>query len=326
MVREGRLEIRLQCVRAVNYPMAAVPPLFDALPDNACVAYKNLRDGDSQHATEGRQHCEEFWQEFAADADEIFLTEFPLRFHERWSEMYVAVSLRRIGLEVTCPKPGPDIRIDGHDRGIWVEAVCATAGEPGLPDSVPERPIARASDKPVVTNVPHEKVVLRLRNSLEEKARKFEGYRKDGIVAEEDIQVVALNVQAVPYAGRDMEDFMLRALYGVGHHVVTVDRNTGDVVGRDREQILAITKVGTGATVGVQPFIDSSKPHITGILGSRTDACNLPNRPGDDFGFFPNLTANTEWIEGLIPLGEEWRFVEAEGEWAGQRQCHIQTD
>ncbi len=299
-------------------------PLFAAIPDNACQAYLNLRDSEHRHAQDGRQHCEDIWNDFAQLADDHFLAEFPIRLHERWFEMYLTVSLLRARLTVACPKPGPDILLTDRDSRIWIEAVCATPGEAGRPDSVPTPQYAKLGEKPIVTSVPQDQSVLRLRNSLEEKARKYNDYLKKGIVDLNDVLVIAINVHAVPTLARDMEDFMMRALYGVGNHIITLAVSTGDIVGRDREQITAIAKKSTGAEVGVQPFIDGSMPQIAAVLGSRSDAVNLPRRLGDDFGLFPNLTPQMAWTKGSIGLGEEWSFVEAEGEWQGQKSNYIE--
>lgn len=305
--------------------MSANPPLFANDPDNACVAYKNIRAATNPHTVAGRAHCEDLWKDFEPLADEHFISEFPIRFHERWFEMYLTVALQRAGLNIECPKPGPDVLLHAGDRRCWIEAVCATPGEPGHPDAVPEPVIAAMGDKPVVTEIPQDKIVLRLRNSLEEKARKYESYLKSGIVSEDDLLLVALNVHAVPHAWKDMEDFMMKALYGVGNLVIRMDRDTGAIVGSEHEQIATVAKLATGAEVGVQPFIDGSMGHVTGILGSRADAVNRKGRLGDDFNCLPNLTADRLWPGGVIQLGEEWIFEEADGEWQGQRRSYIEV-
>ena len=299
--------------------MKVVTPLFEANPESACQSFKNLRAAAHPHAVEGRRHCEDLWRDFAALADRNFLSEFPVRLHERWFEMYLAVSLLRSGLNVECPKPGPDVLLTVGDRRIWIEAVCATPGEPGRPDSVPERHYAKRGEKPVARRVPQSRRVLRFRNSLEGKARKYSNYLESGIVGPDDVSAIAINVYAIPGAWADMDTLMMTTLYGVGNLVIKLDRDTGAVVGREHEQLTSIVKRASGAEVGVQPFIDGSMPHIAAVLGSRSDAVNLPRRLGDDFGLFPNLTGTMKWAEGSIELGEEWSFREAEGEWKGQK-------
>jgi len=299
--------------------------LFAAEPDGAGAAYTNVRAADHQPLIDAKAHCENLWADFKPLADRQFLDRFPFDFHHRWFEMYTAVALKQAGFEVQSADFGPDIQTSIDGRQVWIECVCATGGEPGRPDSVPERVVTKLGDSPVVTRVPHEKIVLRLRNSLREKADKYTTYPKNGVVSPDDLLVVALNVHAVPHAWPDMEDFLMRSLYGVGNVVIRMSRDTGEVLGTDREHVASITKA-SGAEVGVLPFVDGSMGHITGVLGSRADAANRPARLGDDFDFFPNLTADQPWSGGIIKLGEEWSFEESEGEWTGKRASYLRDD
>ena len=203
--------------------------LFAAEPGGASAAYTNVRAADHQPLIDAKAHCEELWADFKPLADRQFLDRFPFEFHQRWFEMYTAAALKRAGFEVHSADAGPDIQTSIDGRRVWIECVCATCGEPGRPDSVPERVVTKLGDPPVVTRVPHEKVVLRLRNSLREKADKYTTYLKNGVVKPDDLLVVALNVHAIPHAWPDMEDFMMRSLYGVGNIVIRMSRDTGEV-------------------------------------------------------------------------------------------------
>jgi hypothetical protein len=138
--------------------------LFAAIPANACAAYTGLRDGTHARQQAGRVHCDNLWRDFAPLADANFAVEFPIRLHERWFEMYLTVALLRAGLNVTCPKPGPDILLTlaGGTR-IWIEATCATLGQPGLPDSVSPPQYAAVGASAVVTSRPTEQMALRIR-------------------------------------------------------------------------------------------------------------------------------------------------------------------
>src|SRR5690606_24441790 len=120
---------------------AMVASLFESAPAGATPSYAAMRSGANPVAIEARDHCEDLWRDYAPLADTNFRSQFPLHTHERWFEMYLTVALLRAGLNVQCPKPGPDVLLTIGDRRLWIEATCATAGAPGLPDSVPERPI-----------------------------------------------------------------------------------------------------------------------------------------------------------------------------------------
>lgn len=302
--------------------------LFAAEPANACHAYTNLRKATEGWQLAGREHCNDLWRDYERHADANFATEFPVHLHERWFEMYLTVALLRAGLNVTCPKSrtgGPDVLVTmGDGARIWIEATCATPGAAGQPDSVPEPRYADvgAGEKPVATSRPTEQMVLRIRSALSAKEIAYRNYLEAGIVAATDVLAIAINVHAVHWAFADMGDLMMRALYGRGDLVLTLNRETRTVVDSHHDQLTHIAKKKTGATVGVQAFIDESLLHISAVIGSRADAVNLPRRLGDDLTLFPNLTAKVGWPPGTIQLGEEWTFAQTADGWDGKRVCH----
>jgi type I restriction enzyme S subunit len=291
-----------------------VAPLFGATPTGACAAYTNLRNATSGHALEAREHCEDLWRDYEPLADSTFLAEFPRRLHERWFEMYLTVALLRAGLNVQCPKPGPDVLLTIDGRRVWIEATCATGGATGLPDSIPEPYYANvaAGEQVVARSVPIDAITLRIRNSLHTKEQVFRSYVEQGIVDAGDVAVVAINVHAVPYAWADMEDLMRRTLYGLGHLTLTLNRDTMDVIARGYQERPTIPKIATGAAVGVDPFVTGAMPHISAVLGSREDAANRPPRLGDGLALFPNVTATNTWPAGAIKLGQEWLVKQVE--------------
>jgi type I restriction enzyme S subunit len=297
--------------------------LFAATPANACPAYANLRGAGDEHCRAGREHCEELWRDFEPLADPNFAVEFALHVQERWFEMYLTVALMRLGLDITCPKPGPDIllRLDG--RRVWIEAVCATAGEAGRRDSVPQPRYTRIDEPAIVRDVPWDEMTLRVRSALAAKGARFQDYLRNGHLAPDDALVVAINVHSIPGAWVDMGDLMMRALYGRGDLVLTIDRDTGVVVGSRHQRLSSIPKKSTGAEVGIQPFIDGSIPHIAAVIGSRADACNRPIRLGDDLLLLPNLTARMPISAGSLQIGEEWVFVQDKDGWQGQLRSYV---
>ena len=298
--------------------------LFSKSPEAACLTYTNLWNAKNSDTQAGREHCEDLWNDFLCLAGDHFLDEFPSRTHQRWFEMYLAVSLKRAGLSVECPKSkkkgSPDVMITKGDKKIWIEAVCVTAGEEGKPDSVP--PYPKAVKKPVATHLPEDQMVLRLRTSLQAKDCQYRKYLKKGIVTQDDVLAVAINVRDLPHAWHHMEPLMMRAVYGVGNVRTDWDIDTNEV-NSHHEQLTSISKK-SGAKICVRPFIDRSMPHIAAVLGSSSDMVNLFPRLGDDFALFPNLSCEMAWPEGFIKLGEEWVFREVDGEWKGQKISHCE--
>lgn len=281
--------------------------LFDASPENACLAYSNIRASANAKTEAARKHCECLWKDFEPLADDHFLNEFPLHLHERWFEMYLTVTLMRAGFTIQSTNHGPDILLISNGRRIWIEAVCATAGEEGKPDTVPQPVYSEIGEDPVVTNQPTDQIVLRVRNALHAKEKKFIEYRTKGIVAQNDLTLIAINIHAIPYAWMDLNDFMRRTLYGLGNLTITIDQRTLQVTDQKYEERSSISKT-TGNSVSVQPFVDRSMAHISGVLGSWEDCVNLAKNPGDGFVIYPNLSAENPWPKKTLNFGDEWIF------------------
>ena len=225
--------------------------LFSDAHNAPCPAYRYVLDAVDERSRSVKAHCEDLWRDFSVYADRHFVDEFPVNFHQRWFEMYMTVSLVRAGLTVECPKPGPDVLLTLGGRRIWIEAVCATKGRAGKPDSVPHLENGKVQDVPV------RQYVTRIRNSLEEKARKFRTYIEKGIVDRGDVTVIAVNSSQIPFLSADLDDCMMRSLYGVGNRIVTLSRDTGRIINAERESIKTIAKT-SGKAIGAQPFLDGS--------------------------------------------------------------------
>lgn len=278
----------------------------DALPDAACPAYKKVYEADDERFKETREHCEDLWRDYAQYADKHFLSEFPRRFHQRWFEMYLTVSLLRTGIGVCCPKPGPDIQVNLNGRNVYVEAVCATIGKPNRPDSVPDLPAGRAAA------VPMDKYTLRVLSSLWDKAKKIEKYFQKGCISEQDLVVIAININAVDWLWAHMDDVMMRSLYGVGDIVVSFNRHERSNRGMHNVVIEKIKK-SSGSPVGVQPFLNGCMARISSVWAFYGNAIDRTRDLGGDCIQYPNLSSANCWPQGTVPIGEEWREEFDEG-------------
>jgi len=288
--------------------------LFNSNPCNACTAYKNVRNGKKGFLRKARQHCEDLWSQYESYADPHFLDEFPRRFHQRWFEMYLTVSLIQSDFDIQCPKPGPDILLKLNGRRMWIEAVCATRGEESKMDSVPKLQMNS------VDRVPMDQCVLRVTQSLKDKSEKYKDYLRDKTVCPEDLLVIAINVRSLN-AGPHVHDVFNKAVYGLGDLVARIGRDSGSFLGMESERVPSIPKK-SGAEVGTQPLLDGSLPHISALWAFDGDAANLPKKLGEDCVQHPNLSGSNRWPEGLVTLGEEWYFQTSGESWIGRKQSH----
>ena len=284
------------------------------------MAYRNIRNEQHAPLPQLKAHLEQLWQEYWEHADENFLREFPYRFHQRWFEMHLTVALKRTGLSVTSPKPGPDVLLETNAGRIWIEAVAPTGGDPAEnADAVvdPSRPGQSGAFW-----LPRSNIALRVAQGFAEKSKVFANYIERGIVPEGDACVIAINLHGIPYAALDARGHLLAALYGVGDQYVLIDRESGDVTGGGVHHRPGLQRA-SGAQVKAQPFLVTDHTHISAVIGSSADAANGTYRLGDDFLTFPNTRARRPLQQHLIPLGLEYQLFEQPSEWRVEAISHI---
>ncbi len=275
-----------------------------SLPNNCSELFKNLHgpkdDRFDARFARMREHCEDLWSDFRDFADRNFKQEFALRTHQRWFEMYLATSVLRAGQQVECRKHGPDILLHVDGQRIWIEAVCATSGEPGRKDSVYGLELGKAREEP--TN----QYVLRVRNALEEKQKKYRKYFKNGLVTHNDVTVVAVNVYEIDGLSPHIDAHIRKSLYGIGDPILNLDGQRRAT--RIHYARIESVRKPSGKSVGLMPFIDRSIMHISALLASDANMDNRPDKLGDDFVLYPNVSGQNSCPPGILELGREWRI------------------
>jgi len=299
--------------------MSSIPDLFGSTDPNADPFTTTLWTSDNPRAVQVRQHCKRMWEIYHRYADPQFLAEIPRRFHDRWFEMYLTVTLLRQGAQVQKTQPpGPDILVAHEGRRIWIEAVCASGGEPGRPDSIAEPEFVPG--RAIVTDAGYEewdKIALRIRNSIEKKRAAYAEYLRLGIVTTDDLLVIAVNISKIPGATLDTQKYILRALFGVGDFQVVINRASREIVGSHSQELISITK-SNGAKVGTQPFVDGSMPTISAVLVSDFNAMAAADKDTIDLTIFPNLTTPNPLPQRALPI-DEWVFQDkGPGGWDGE--------
>jgi len=56
----------------------------------------------------------------------------------------------------------------------------------------------------------------------------------------------------------------------------------------------------------MQKLLNQTLKHISAVLGSWEDTCNLSQNFGDGLILYPNVSAVNIWPSEIIKLGEEW--------------------
>jgi type I restriction enzyme S subunit len=285
--------------------LGSVGDLFGAGPATDPL-FIHLCDPVHERDSEARSFAERLWVLYIQYADPHFLTEIRHHFHARFWEMYLTCALLEKAMEhgysVSCPKPGPDVLLELNGGRIWIEAVAATNGEPGKPDTLIE------PDPDGSGRIPEEKIVLRYTTAIRDKYKKYFFYLRKGVVHKNDAYVVAVNKSGLAYrlasAAIDLPRF-LKALYPIGELEVLIDRETRKFAGTRNRPRFFIPKASQ-SPVPVQAFVDRRWRGLSAVLCSDVDVFRSSLPLGSDMQLAYNPLCRRPIARGVIPAAREW--------------------
>jgi hypothetical protein len=270
--------------------------LFTDGPAND-IAYVNVRAATNAYTLKARKNCEELWDLFEPYADNEFQREIRDNFDVRYWEMYLTTFLMREGYEVCAPKPGPDVGIVFNGCRIWFEATSPARGADRNPDQVPKVKAVALGEEPIMQIVPNEKLVLRYLNSISEKIRQYQSWLARRVIALEDAFVIAINPRRLGHEVADTDPpRILQAAYPIGSRYIALDKETGRAVEagyqfRDTIKRQNRAEQEQAAEVSTGVFMLDEYSMVSGLLCSRVDAVNQPDKTGTDFQLVENLKA-----------------------------------
>lgn len=285
--------------------------LFTHLPHAVAPGYINLRTASGSEAKQCRDFCEYLWDRFKPYADDGFLQDFPTHLHQRFWEMYLTVAILRAGHRIDARKPGPDIGLLHRGKRIWIEAVAATQGDQTKPDSVPhyEPKLGEVSSR----DVPTDQIILRCTAAISAKfPTQYIRHVELGVINPGDCYIVAVNLaQADYWIDQGTPPYILRAVLGLHHPFVVLDRTTGEI----REQGIhyrgQIPKK-QGAAVDADLFLSDESSDVSAVICSVTKVSTPANLPhserlmGQDFLMVHNPMAHTPVPLGLLARGTDF--------------------
>jgi hypothetical protein len=199
-----------------------------------------------------------------------FIKQLRQDFHARAWELFLMGVLVDAGLKLErAPAKGPDIRI-ALDSGktCWIEATTPT---PGTGDNAvfqrPPGPWARALYK-------EGGLILRYRSALEDKLKKFDGYKTAGIVGADDVCLVAISQGGI--IDSDLHDHDVpataRAVFPIGETVLRVVPYSDEqptVERTVRENVFKANKQPVSTTF----FFEERTEILSGVIFARTSIC-----------------------------------------------------
>jgi len=268
--------------------------------------YIFIRDNPHPRPQAVRGLVEELWAKYWPYADDDFYRDIPLYFAPRFWEMDLACELMAKGLVVEERKGhGPDIPLVVEGRRVWVEAIAATdrTGD-DRSQELPYTRVSRAEPRPHLPAIDFAGeggIILRLRNAIEEKSRKYKKYLADGIVKAGEPYVIAVNGSQIDAAiVEDDVPWIVRSVYPIGETKWDLYLETETFTER-HEHRPAVVKA-KGASVATDIFLTDEYAGISGVVYSRINAQNR------DRGYVHvhNLRATNGLNRGWLKLGTEY--------------------
>lgn len=242
--------------------------------DRGCPLYRAIV-AKHERASAVAASIERLWQVYRPLATPHFVAEFPRQTQQRLWEMILAVHLLKAGVPLERqPDAAPDVGFQLTDgRRVWVEAVCATPGEPAKPDSIP--PLRSVRGTGIAEEMPTREVMLRISQALDAKRRQWQRHLRAGRTASGDVYVVAVNTGLIERTWfGDAQEFTIKTLFPIGDLEIAIDTQTGRVTERRYWSRFAINKL-SGASIPTTLFASHEASEVSAILCSSVHAGRL---------------------------------------------------
>jgi hypothetical protein len=199
--------------------------------------------------------------------------EFKKHFHQRMWEMYLGVSLINNGLDISSSKSGPDfiIKKDGENE-IFIEATACARGN--AKDAVPEEYLSKTPKEIKVQDLPYDKMLLRITNSLDYKYKKY----KDYVKRKKKPYIIAVNRGALGYMDAN-DPLIFKCLFGLGFRSCKMINRKLFNEGWERKKTLIKE---SGAEVSISFFEEVEHSIVSAIIYSDISILNHPKEIGSD--------------------------------------------
>ena len=212
------------------------------------------------------------WQIYQPLADKHFLSDCKKHFHQRTWEMYLGVVLIKNDLNISSSEKGPDFVVDkGRENEIFVEATACTRGD--TKDAVPEEYFAEKVEEIRVQDVPYDKMLIRLANSLDSKYSKYKNFIKK----KDKPYIIAINRAGLGYL--DDIPLILKCLFGLGFQSFQMINGKFFNAGWEMKKIVFKE---SGVKVPISFFEEEEHGIISAVIYSEKSVLDCPKEIGSD--------------------------------------------
>lgn len=234
-----------------------------------------------QESREALKWLEDAWSSHRGIADPDFVSEFTSgddeKFHQRFWEMLLTRRIEDWGLSPIIRRGGPDVTVEKDGVKLHLEAIAPSPGSGA--DAVPRSYLVPAEitvgEAIVAQNVPHEQILLRWTSAIAEKGKKYAGYLKSGVVANNDCCVIAINSLMLGhdgFIGISQWPAAVEATHPFGPIEVLFNQHSLEIVEQRLAYKPAAMKINR-SPVSKDGFWGSEYQHISAILACQIDYC-----------------------------------------------------
>jgi len=251
---------------------------------------------------EFREFLENIWKQYEPYADTNFIKEFKKQFSQRSWELYLGSTLLNRGQKLgRHSNTGPDIKVPFKFVDVWVEAISVEKGDGH--DKVPE------VENGDWTDVPEEKMLLRLTSGLMEKYMKYKTYVKNKVISPKDPFVIAIDRSPLEHTDPQVP-LILKCLFAIGHQVLYLKRNkpVAQPEGSNWSARDKINKI-SGSNVEMLMFRDETFEGVSAVIYSDKNILNSPRdreKMGDNLTIVYNPFAKNPLPNNFFKFGESW--------------------
>ena len=245
--------------------------IWDIGGNNVDVGYVNLRAASSAAEREMRQMLDMMWLTYEPYADPDFREGFARDPDARFWEMYLGCTLVNAGKSLLPiaerKRTGgqPDLCVLDGDRRIWIEAIAPDSGAPRADQVRGPTPINEGGG---LEPAPRRQAQLRTTSALWTKKQAIDRYLREGAIGQNDVRLIAISAGRFGlYVSEYPLPLIMSAVFPIGDEFVSIDRETGNVIGQGFHTSLEIRR--QGASIPRTAFLDRQFAPVSGIIWSR---------------------------------------------------------
>ena len=247
----------------------------------------------------------EMWALYEPYADSNFSSGFAHDPFARYWEMCLAIRLLNEGKqllkkdELKKNAPNPDICVIEKTCKVWIEAVCPTEGDSEVHGVRPPKNRTMGA-------IPEQQAMLRISQGIATKIAAFSKYLEDGVIANTDIILIAVNTGHFGILTNDDEyPLAVRCVFPAGNEIISFDSKTGQQQGPISSVYENTIQKGE-VDIPKPLFEDPANSSISGLIYSRTGLGTDPNNPRQLL-HINNPYADNQLAENWIDWNKEMR-------------------